>query len=75
MFLFSKLVLENLYGQQNLEDVYMEMRPNIFPHGFEQACVHSNISCSLLIGTAINVSSAGYPRIPTLGNEKQHGNY
>jgi hypothetical protein len=40
MFLFAKLVLENLYGQQNLEEVYMEMRPDTFPHGFEQAYVH-----------------------------------
>ena len=39
MFLFAKLVLENLYGQQNLEDVYNEMRHDVFPHGFDQAYV------------------------------------
>jgi hypothetical protein len=42
MFLFAKLVLENLYGQQKLEDVYKEMRPDVFPHGFDQAYVHRN---------------------------------
>ena len=40
MFLFAKLVLENLYSQQNLEDVYKEMRSDIFPRGFEQAYVY-----------------------------------
>jgi hypothetical protein len=40
MFLFARLVLENLYAQQNLEDVYKEMRPDIFPHGFDQAYSH-----------------------------------
>jgi hypothetical protein len=39
MFLFAKLVLENFYGQQSLEDVYKEMRPDVFPHGFDQAYV------------------------------------
>ena len=39
MFLFAKLVLENLYGQQNLESVYKELHPDTFPHGFDQACV------------------------------------
>ena len=39
MFLFAKLVLENLYGQQNLENVYKEMRLDVFPHGFDQAYV------------------------------------
>ena len=40
MFLFAKLVLGNLYDQHNLEDVYKEMRPDIFPHGFKQAYAH-----------------------------------
>ena len=40
IFLFVKLVLDNPYGQQNLEDVYKEMHPDIFPNGFEQAYVH-----------------------------------
>jgi hypothetical protein len=40
MFLFAKLVLENLFGQQSLEDVYKEMRRDIFPQGFEQAYIY-----------------------------------
>jgi hypothetical protein len=39
MFLFAKLVLDNFYSQQNLENVYREMGPDIFPHGFDQAYV------------------------------------
>lgn len=37
MFLFARLVLENLHGQQNLDDVYKELHPDTFPHGFDQA--------------------------------------
>jgi len=37
MFLFAKLVLENLHHQANLEDVYKELKPDTFPKGFEQA--------------------------------------
>lgn len=40
MFLFAKLVLENLSGQANLEDIYKELGPDIFPHGFDQAFVY-----------------------------------
>jgi hypothetical protein len=39
MFLFAKLVLENLFGQENLEDIYKELTPETFPHGFDQAYV------------------------------------
>jgi hypothetical protein len=39
MFLFAKLVLDNLHGQDNLEDICNELHPNTFPHGFEQALV------------------------------------
>lgn len=37
MFLFARLVLENLYGQENLESLYQELHPEVFPEGFEQA--------------------------------------
>lgn len=37
MFLFAKLVLDNLFHQENLENVYKEMRPDTFPRGFDQA--------------------------------------
>lgn len=37
MFLFARLVLENLHDQENLEDVYKELRPDTFPNGFDQA--------------------------------------
>jgi hypothetical protein len=37
MFLFAKLVLENLSDQANLQDLYNELQPDIFPNGFEQA--------------------------------------
>lgn len=37
MFLFAKLVLENLFGQEHLEGIYKELTPEIFPHGFDQA--------------------------------------
>ena len=37
MFLFAKLVLENLHDQASLEDVYKELKPDTFPKGFEQA--------------------------------------
>lgn len=39
MFLFAKLVLENLYDQENLENVYKELHPDTFPRGFDQAYV------------------------------------
>jgi hypothetical protein len=41
MFLFAKLVLENLYDQENLENVYKELHPDTFPRGFDQAYVHT----------------------------------
>jgi hypothetical protein len=37
MFLFAKLILENLYDQTNLTDLYQELRPDTFPRGLEQA--------------------------------------
>jgi hypothetical protein len=37
MFLFARLVLENLYYQKNLENVYRELHPDTFPKGFGQA--------------------------------------
>ena len=37
MFLFARLVLENLYGQENLESIYHGLRPDTFPSGFDQA--------------------------------------
>jgi hypothetical protein len=37
MFLFAKLVLKNLYAQKNLQDIYNELREDVFPHGLEKA--------------------------------------
>ncbi|KAH8800405.1 hypothetical protein F5884DRAFT_863111 [Xylogone sp. PMI_703] len=37
MFLFARLVLENLHAQENLESVYNELHPDTFPNGFDQA--------------------------------------
>jgi hypothetical protein len=37
LFLFARLVLENLYDQENLENVYKELHPDTFPRGFDQA--------------------------------------
>jgi hypothetical protein len=39
MFLFAKLVLQNLYDQRNLVNVYKELRPDTFPKGFDEAYV------------------------------------
>lgn len=39
MFLFARLVLKNLYDQENLENVYRELHPDTFPRGFDQAYV------------------------------------
>jgi len=39
MFLFAKLVLDHIHDQENLENVYKEMKPDVFPNGFEQAQV------------------------------------
>jgi len=39
MFLFARLVLENLHDQENLENVYRELHPDTFPKGFDQAYV------------------------------------
>lgn len=39
MFLFARLVLENLYGQENQDDVFKEIQPDTFPTGFDQAYV------------------------------------
>ena len=71
MFLFAKLVLENLYGQRNLDDVRKEIRVDTFPRGFDQAYVADTISGSLLIVVAINVSSPEYSRIPIRPNDEQ----
>jgi hypothetical protein len=40
MFLFAKLALENLYDQENLENLYEELSPDTFPRGFDQAYVY-----------------------------------
>lgn len=37
MFLFARLVLENLYGQENLDSLFYELHPDTFPSGFDQA--------------------------------------
>jgi len=37
MFLFARLVLQNLHDQENLENVYKELHPETFPEGFDQA--------------------------------------
>lgn len=37
MFLFAKLVCENLYEQTNREEFEMEMDPKKFPEGLTQA--------------------------------------
>ena len=37
MFLFAKLVLENLHDQESLQNVYKELHPDTFPRGFDQA--------------------------------------
>lgn len=37
MFLFAKLVLENLHDQESLQKVYQELHPDTFPRGFDQA--------------------------------------
>jgi hypothetical protein len=39
MFLFARLVLQNLHDQENLENVYGELHPDTFPRGFDQAYV------------------------------------
>jgi hypothetical protein len=39
MFLFAKLVLQNLHDQENMDNVYKELRPDTFPEGFDQAYV------------------------------------
>jgi hypothetical protein len=39
MFLFARLVLENLFDQKCLEDLYYELEPDTFPNGFDQAYV------------------------------------
>jgi hypothetical protein len=44
MFLFARLVLKNLYDQENLENVYKELHPDTFPRGFDQAYVLRVIS-------------------------------
>lgn len=37
MFLYAKLVMENLFGQVSLKRLLFEMQPHIFPQGLEQA--------------------------------------
>jgi hypothetical protein len=39
MFLFAKLVLQNLHDQENMDNVYKELHPDTFPEGFDQAYV------------------------------------
>lgn len=37
MFLFARLVVENLHDQKSSENVYGELHPDTFPTGFDQA--------------------------------------
>lgn len=37
MFLFAKLVTENLIAQPTIHDLQREIHPQIFPNGLEQA--------------------------------------
>ncbi|KAL9111362.1 MAG: hypothetical protein Q9227_004239 [Pyrenula ochraceoflavens] len=37
MFLYAKLVMQNLYSQASLKNLLFEMQPRIFPKGLEQA--------------------------------------
>lgn len=39
MFLYARLVMENLYAQTNADALDKEMSPGIFPDGLEQVCV------------------------------------
>ncbi len=47
MFLFAKLVMENFYKQTNRENLNIELEPNRFPRGLEEAYVISLISIVL----------------------------
>jgi hypothetical protein len=37
MFLFAKVVLDNLAEQSSPADLRVEMRPDVFPHKLEEA--------------------------------------
>jgi hypothetical protein len=39
MFLYAKLVMENLLRQRTQEDLMRELEPNTFPEGLEDAYV------------------------------------
>jgi hypothetical protein len=47
MFLFAKLVMENLYRQTSRENLTKELEPNRFPRGLEDACVIPLIAVGL----------------------------
>jgi len=47
MFLFAKLVMENLYNQTKRENLNKELEPNRFPRGLEDAYVTSLIAVGL----------------------------
>lgn len=64
MFLFARLVLENLYDQESLERVYNEMHPDTFPHGFDQAYVRrSRHYFRLILYIVMPVLSTEYSEI------------
>lgn len=46
MFLFAKLVMQNLINQTSLACLCEEMSPNVFPRGLGQAYVDRNYRCS-----------------------------
>ncbi len=37
MFLYAKLVMQNLYNSVNQESLYMEIHPDTLPKGIDQA--------------------------------------
>jgi hypothetical protein len=37
MFLYAKLVMQNLFNSVNREDLYKEIHPDALPKGIEQA--------------------------------------
>jgi len=39
MFLYARLVMENLSAQTNGDALDQEMSPGVFPDGIDQACV------------------------------------
>ena len=53
MFLYAKLVMENLLRQRTREDLMRELEPNTFPKGLDEAYVDTGFTRSTALARVL----------------------